>query len=193
MKRYLAVFTNPSNERTGAVIALLLAATPFVCSAKDTLQAFTTDGCSRFPDRALIGQADWCSCCVAHDLAYWRGGTSEARLNADRELKACVHRASNNEALAEAMFAGVRAGGGPHFYTPYRWGYGWAFGRPYGPLTPEEEGLASSLERNYVAMNPTLSCPSQAASVSEQRADPPNEGKAPSGLRSPAPASHLKR
>ena len=182
-----------SHTRLSNFIALLLAMLSSVGSAKDTLQPFTTDGCSRFPDRALIGQADWCSCCVAHDLAYWRGGTSEARLNADRELKTCVHRASNNEALAEAMFAGVRAGGGPYFYTPYRWGYGWAFGRPYGPLTAEEEGLASSLEREYLATNPTLSCPSQAPSVSEQRANPSIEGTASGGLRPPPAAPHVKR
>jgi hypothetical protein len=148
-----------SHTHLSSFITLLLAMLSFVCSAKDTLQAFTTDGCSRFPDRALIGKADWCSCCVAHDLAYWRGGTAEARLNADRALKICVQRATNNEALADAMFAGVRAGGGPHFHTPYRWGYGWAFGRPYRPLTPEEEALASSLEAEYLATNPTLSCP----------------------------------
>lgn len=130
----------------------------------DTLQQFSTDGCSRFPDRALIGNSDWCRCCVVHDLAYWRGGTSEARLNADLELKACIRKASGSEPLAELMFAGVRSGGGPYFYTPYRWGYGWPVGRPYKPLTPEEEALASSLEREYLAKDPLLSCPSHTTS-----------------------------
>lgn len=145
-----------------SVLVLVLAALPSLCWSKDTLQPFSTDGCSRFPDRALVGQADWCSCCVAHDLAYWRGGTAEARLKADHELKACVQKATNNEALAEAMFAGVRAGGGPHFPTSYRWGYGWPFGRAYAPLTSEEETLASSLAGEYLAKNPTLSCPNPA-------------------------------
>lgn len=136
-------------------LALLLSA----CTTTGTLQPFATDGCSMFPDRALIGAADWCRCCLAHDLAYWRGGTSEARLAADQALRSCVQQASGSEALAELMFTGVRAGGGPYFYTPYRWGYGWAFGRPYGALTAAEERLASSLEREYRDRNPTLACP----------------------------------
>jgi hypothetical protein len=132
-----------------------------VLSPPGTMQPFSTDGCSHFPDRSLISKSDWCNCCIAHDLAYWRGGTSEARLKADQALKACVQHAANS-ALAELMFAGVRAGGGPYFYTSYRWGYGWPFGRPYGSLTPEEEALASSLERAYFVKNPPPLCPSQA-------------------------------
>jgi hypothetical protein len=145
---------------TTGLLAVLLAA----CASNGELRPFSTDGCSLFPDRALIGKADWCECCVAHDLAYWRGGTSEARLAADQALKACVHKASGNEALADLMFAGVRSGGGPYFFTPYRWGYGWQFGRPYGPLTADEDARATSLEREYAARTPRLSCPSRAAS-----------------------------
>jgi hypothetical protein len=148
--------------RLAAGYFFILIVLPSFAGSKDTLQPFTTDGCSRFPDRAPVGQADWCSCCVAHDLAYWRGGTAEARLKADEELKACVQKATNNEALAEAMFAGVRAGGGPYYPTPYRWGYGWASGRSYGPLTPDEEALASKLGTEYLARNPTLACPTPA-------------------------------
>lgn len=145
--------------RPGRFVAVCLALLLSACATRPTLQPFATDGCSMFPDRALIGEADWCRCCLAHDLAYWRGGTFEARLAADQALKSCVQQASGSEALAELMFTGVRVGGGPYFYTPYRWGYGWAFGRPYGTLTPDEEKLASSLEREYRASNPVLSCP----------------------------------
>lgn len=130
----------------------------------DTMQPFSTDGCSRFPDRSLIDQSDWRNCCVVHDLAYWRGGTSDERLKADREMKVCVVEASGNKALGEMMFAGVRAGGGPYFYTSYRWGYGWPFGREYKKLTPEEEALASKLEQAYRAQNPSLPCPSHTPS-----------------------------
>ena len=126
-----------------------------------TMQPFSTDGCSLFPDRSLVNQADWCSCCMAHDFAYWRGGPSEARLKADQELKACVLKASGDSALAELMFAGVRAGGGPYFYTPYRWGYGWPYGHAYKQLTAEEDALASSLESEYRAKNTPLVCPSK--------------------------------
>jgi hypothetical protein len=154
----------PFHSIRSSFLILILAALPCLGWANGTLQPFSTDGCSRFPDRAPVGQADWCTCCVAHDLAYWRGGTSEARLKADEELKACVQKTSNNEALAQAMFAGVRAGGGPYLNTSYRWGYGWAFGRAYKPLTPEEDALASSLAADYLARNPTLACPNPAPS-----------------------------
>ena len=59
-----------------------LAATVEAIEAKPA--RFATDGCSLFPDRALVGSADWCDCCLAHDLAYWRGGTESQRLDADR-------------------------------------------------------------------------------------------------------------
>ena len=156
----------PSYRALQAVFAAcFLVAVLSACAtiaATETLQPFSTDGCSRFPDRAPNGRADWCHCCVVHDLAYWRGGTSGARLNADLEFKACVRKASGNDALADVMFAGVRAGGVPHLPTPYRWGYGWPVGRPYKQLTPEEEALASTLEREYLAKDPLLSCPSDA-------------------------------
>lgn len=128
------------------------------CASQGELRPFSTDGCSLFPDRSLISNADWCQCCLAHDLAYWRGGTSEARLKADQELGACVLRATADKALADLMYAGVRTGGGPYFYTPYRWGYGWPYGRPYQELTAEEEAMASALEREYRAVNPFLAC-----------------------------------
>jgi len=124
-----------------------------------TLQPFATDGCSLFPDRSPSGKTDWCSCCVAHDLAYWRGGPSEARLKADRELLACVRRQTGSEALADVMFAGVRSGGGPYLKTPYRWGYGWPHGRGYESMSAAEQAQADKLEKAYLAQNPALACP----------------------------------
>lgn len=139
--------------------ATLLTTMLIGCATQETLQAFTTDGCSRFPDRALVGKADWCHCCVAHDLAYWRGGTAQQRLEADRALRTCVIKASGNKILAKVMYAGVRAGGGPQANTSYRWGYGWSYGRQYEPLTPEEEAAASRLEGDYREKHPVLTCP----------------------------------
>lgn len=75
-------------------------------------------------------------------------------------MKACVSAASGSAALAEAMFVGVRAGGGPQFPTPYRWGYGWPTSRPYQALSADEEALATGLEQEYRARDPLLSCPS---------------------------------
>lgn len=149
-----------SRSRTEAFMAALVLCMLFCygCASQETLRPFSTDGCSLFPDRSLIGNADWCQCCVAHDLAYWRGGTSEARLQADQALAACVLRVTGNKSMADLMYAGVRAGGGPQSYAPYRWGYGWPLGRPYRELTPEEEAMARTLELEYRAANPSLSC-----------------------------------
>jgi len=101
------------------------------------LQSFTSDGCSRFPD-GLYGQADlWHSCCVEHDLAYWRGGSWDERLAADRALQACV-AATGQDEIANLMLVGVRLGGSPWWPTSYRWGYGWPWLRGYQPLSGDE-------------------------------------------------------
>ena len=148
------------------------------CAWAGELQAFSTDGCSLFPDRALIGSADWCDCCVKHDLAYWRGGSAEERLAADRELQACVNKATDNASLAELMFAGVRTGGGPYFYTPYRWGYGWPYGRAYTPLSGDEKAKADALQGEYLTTHTPLSCPSRAAPAISPTASAPLPSRA---------------
>jgi hypothetical protein len=152
------------------ICLLSLSLSACVTTTADTMQPFSTDGCSRFPDRSLIDKSDWRDCCVVHDLAYWRGGTSDERLDADRELKACVVKVTGNKALGELMFAGVRMGGGPYYYTSYRWGYGWPFERQYQKLTPEEEALASKMEQEYRAQNPSLPCPSKKPSCKSAEA-----------------------
>ena len=133
------------------------------CAAQTTLQPFASDGCSSFPDRSPIplGKAmDWCNCCLTHDLAYWRGGTEDERLKADLAFQACIFQNTNDQVLANAMFQGVRLGGGPEIRTSYRWGYGWPYGRRYRPLDAEEKARADALEREYLAANPaTLVCP----------------------------------
>lgn len=134
--------------------ALSLAA----CTAVGSLAPFTTDGCSLFPDRSIAAKTDWCDCCLAHDLAYWRGGNAEDRLKADRDIRACVERKTKDHALAETMYLGVRAGGGPHVNTPFRWGYGWPYGRGYQTLTEAEAAAAKVLEDTYRAKNPKLQC-----------------------------------
>jgi len=98
------------------------------------LADFRSDGCSLFPDGTYY------SCCYLHDVAYWAGGTADDRERADRSLRACVLDITQNAALAEAMYHGVRVGGGPELPTSYRWGYGWPFPyrKGYAPLTAEE-------------------------------------------------------
>ena len=107
------------------------------------LADFKSDGCSMFPDGSYY------SCCYLHDVAYWPGGTAEARELADKSLRDCVADITRNEALSEAMYNGVRVGGGPGLRTPYRWGYGWPFPyrKEYSPLTPEEQKQVAAKTR----------------------------------------------
>lgn len=127
-------------------------------SSARALEPFTTDGCSLFPDR-LPGIAPYCECCVLHDLAYWRGGTKEERLSADQAFRACIARATGDDLLAQSMYEGVRGGGSPYYRTPFRWGYGWPYGRNYRPLSASEREKAEALEREYRASHPVLMCP----------------------------------
>jgi hypothetical protein len=108
-----------------------------VAAARADLAPFTTDGCSSFPDGTLQHRNLWIDCCIRHDLAYWRGGTYQQRLDADLALEQCVAKVAQPE-LAKLMLQGVRAGGNPLLPTPFRWGYGWPFPRDYAALTNEE-------------------------------------------------------
>lgn len=139
-------------------IALLLIGSVHAAPEPEGLKAFTTDGCSRFPDRSRITGKDWCDCCLHHDLAYWRGGTEAERLKADQELRRCVLKHTDEPGLAEGMYLGVRAGGGPQHRTNYRWGYGWPHGRGYKALTAIETAEADKLQADYTATNPGLVC-----------------------------------
>ena len=135
-----------AGAQAAAALSLLFAA---AAGADPALRPFASDGCSLFPDRALVGKADWCACCLAHDLAYWRGGTTGQRLAADQQFQSCVAASTGDRALAATMYAGVRAGGGPEVNTSFRWGYGWPHGRGYAALTPEETAMADRLEADY--------------------------------------------
>ncbi len=107
------------------------------CAEADTLKPFTTDGCSSFPDGTIQEKTLWKSCCTAHDVSYWKGGTYDQRLDADKALKSCVAKVGK-PAIAELMLAGVRVGGSPLWPTEFRWGYGWSYFRWYGGLSEEE-------------------------------------------------------
>ncbi|MEJ6474195.1 hypothetical protein [Pseudoalteromonas piscicida] len=106
-------------------------------SLADELKPFTSDGCSAFPDGTLAQRELWLSCCTAHDLAYWKGGTAAEREKADIALQECVAAVGQKE-VATLMLAGVRLGGLPYLPTPFRWGYGWSYPRRYAELTAEE-------------------------------------------------------
>ena len=56
---------------------------------------------------------------VIIDFAYWKGGTYQDRLVADKELELCVAETGNPK-IAELMLAGVRVGGTPYLPTKFR-------------------------------------------------------------------------
>ncbi|WP_444940601.1 FAD-binding oxidoreductase [Microbulbifer sp. ZKSA004] len=101
------------------------------------IEPFTTDGCSAFPDGTFDQQELWLDCCIAHDYAYWKGGTYEEREQADKDLEGCV-AGTGEEEVALMMLLGVRVGGTPFLPTPFRWGYGWPYLRGYKALSPVE-------------------------------------------------------
>lgn len=119
------------------------------CTSTKTLKSFESDGCSLFPDRSLINEDDWCECCIEHDIAYWQGGTENERKQADKLFKECVLAQTQDEALANMMYVGVRFGGSPYFPTWYRWGYGWNYQRGYSPLTQEEKNTVQVKLEEY--------------------------------------------
>lgn len=113
----------------------------------DELKPFTSDGCSAFPDGTIAQNELWLDCCVAHDFAYWKGGTYQQRVEADQELRRCVATVGEPE-VALLMLAGVRVGGTPFLPTPFRWGYGWHYPKLYGALTQEELKQVNNLKNN---------------------------------------------
>lgn len=124
------------------VILLGLASTV----AASDLKPFTTDGCSRFPDGTPSQEELWLKCCLDHDIAYWRGGTSDERVAADQILKQCVSAVGEPE-IALLMLAGVRVGGTPYLPTSFRWGYGWPYLRGYKALSEaEQEAVREALK-----------------------------------------------
>lgn len=137
-----------SKPVTPIVLAALLL---FSCSNADELSPFTSDGCSAFPDGTLTIRNLWLACCTAHDLAYWRGGNYQERLQADKQLSHCVAQVGEEE-IARLMLAGVRVGGTPYLPTAFRWGYGWPYMRGYKSVTPQEQQLVETQLQSYQAL-----------------------------------------
>ncbi len=92
----------------------------------DELKPFATDGCSMWIDGPPGNPNLWRHCCVAHDLAYWIGGTRAQRKQADIDLKQCI-QVARQPLIADPTYHGVRLGGGPYWPSSYRWGYGWDY------------------------------------------------------------------
>ena len=113
------------------------------------LSPFTTDGCSLFPDGTFSDKTKWQHCCIEHDISYWKGGSEEDRKQADLALKNCVMKNTGDVHLARTMYDAVRIWGSPIFPSWYRWGYGWAYGRDYTPLSKTEQGQIDAELANY--------------------------------------------
>jgi len=129
-----------------------------VCASAATLNDFTSDGCSLFPDGRFKDRGLWCDCCLNHDIAYWQGGTKEDRKRADEQLRDCVLERTDSKALSVLMYDGVRAGGHPAFPTWYRWGYGWKYGKGYVALTEPEKQLINERLGTYYVKHPAGYC-----------------------------------
>lgn len=102
------------------------------------LTPFKSDGCSLFPDGTAKQKDLWMNCCLTHDLAYWKGGSFQDKEIADENLKQCVSLVGE-PTIAQIMLTGVRVGGSPYIPSPFRWGYGWSFGRGYKALNEDEK------------------------------------------------------
>ncbi len=93
--------------------------------AKEKQNTFVSDGCTMFVDRS------WGACCIEHDRAYWQGGSMDTRQIVDEKFKDCMYKKTQSKILSIASYVVVRMGGVPYLATPWRWGYGWSFGREY--------------------------------------------------------------
>ena len=107
-----------------------------------TLKPFVSDGCTCCPDGTFTEPILWRSECVAHDLAYWKGGTRLQRLDADRALRQGIIE-KGYPVRATLIYLGTRLGGVPYVPTPWRWGFGWPFPRAYGELSTAERREAT--------------------------------------------------
>jgi len=138
---------------------ILLASGCATTSPDSQLAPFTSDGCTLFRTDP-INEADWCECCIAHDIAYWKGGTREERLEADQALKSCVEAKTGNPELAKLMYEGVRVGGSPYFYNLYHWGHGWGYQGEYRELSLADEAQALLLLTDFRSDDYEKICPS---------------------------------
>ena len=134
------------------ILIAIVAATAGISACSSTIKPFTSDGCSSFPNGTISQSELWLNCCTLHDVAYWKGGTYDERLAADKELRMCVKEVGEPE-IAILMLAGVRVGGTPFLPTSYRWGYGWSYPKLYGALTDAELALVKKREADALKSN----------------------------------------
>jgi hypothetical protein len=118
------------NMRNSYRVALPLLLVSFSSiGAPSALKPFLSNGCTGFPDGTKENPMQWRHCCVLHDLAFWAGGCSQFREQADLELKRCVAD-TGSKFTAFLMYLGVRIGAhSPIKIKGEQWGNGWMDGR----------------------------------------------------------------
>ncbi len=124
------------------LILILLSLNFLGCASRlrfpeNNLREFITDGCSMAPNGTLSRPSSLLKCCVEHDYLYWKGGSSQERLQADEGLRSCV-TAAETPALGKLYYSAVRVGGSSVFKTSFHWGYGWTQLRGDKTLTQSE-------------------------------------------------------
>lgn len=106
-------------------LAGIFAGTLAGSAAAGDLRPFATDGCTKWRDGTRKEPTKWRHCCVAHDLAFWAGGTVPGRNRADRDLRDCV-AATGAKREAKLIYAGVRVGShSPRKIPGLQWGNAW--------------------------------------------------------------------
>ncbi len=144
------------------------------------ITSFSTDQCSMFAEEDFVipkkenlswyqqnnnskaVKVDWSQCCVAHDLAYWMGGSENQKALADNELSVCIRSSYRQQAGIDSVYTGhilwaVQQFGGPLvFGSPstysFRWGYGWPIGTPFRSLNTEERQQVVSELQKYLEL-----------------------------------------
>lgn len=130
-----------NNYFIAMLYGLLMLVSQQASAEANRLKPFSTDGCSLWVDGTPTKTNLWRDCCVAHDKAYWLGGSQEQRQQADTNFKLCVSEKAGRS-MAEYMYVNVLWGGSAYWLTPYRWGYGWNYweaGKPRGYKIPSPE------------------------------------------------------
>jgi hypothetical protein len=91
---------------------------------------FASDGCSVIqPVYEFFGATPPAAAfCRLHDVDYWAGGPLRDYVRANREVRQRTS-AAGYPVLAWIRWLGVTLGGWPFLPTPWRWGFGWHFGR----------------------------------------------------------------
>ena len=87
---------------------------------------FYFDGCTLFPDK--IGSVSFLSACLQHDIAYWYGGSSEDRKQADLVFKQDIKDLGMvGSVFSLPMYLAVRIFGDTWLMKQFgaNWGFGY--------------------------------------------------------------------